>query len=191
MQNELTKKEQKVFTEIGDFIALNKYPPSVRELSALTGYSLKSVHGYIERLVEKGFVEHEKGKKRSLRIVGKPSQPIEQERERLIDVFANSGCAADADTFAELADYLLSNGAIVPPCRIGDKMYFILDDDIVDDGEFICECTVTEVGSRGFWTSGMDPAEDDMSDFTPWEDLGKTAFFSRSDAEKEYRKKCQ
>lgn len=41
MQNELTKKEQKVLTEIVDFIALNKYPPSVRELSALTGFSLK------------------------------------------------------------------------------------------------------------------------------------------------------
>lgn len=81
--------------------------------------------------------------------------------------------------------------AVIPQCRIGDKVYFILDDDIVDDGEFICECTVTEVGSRGFWVSGSDPAEDDMSDFTPWDELGKTAFFSRSDAEKEYRKKCQ
>lgn len=90
MQNELTKKEQKVLTEIVDFIALNKYPPSVRELSALTGFSLNSTHGYIERLVEKGFLYHEKGKNRSLRIVGKPSQPIEQERERLIELICES-----------------------------------------------------------------------------------------------------
>lgn len=113
-------------------------------------------------------------------------------RERLVELLANSGCAADADTFAELADHLIANGVILPPCRIGDKMYFILDDEFVDEGDDpIGECTVTEVGARGFWVSGSDPAEDDMSDFTPWEDLGKTAFFSRSDAEKEYRKKCQ
>ena len=107
-------------------------------------------------------------------------------RERLVELLANSGCAADADTFAELADHLIKNGVIAPLCNIGDKVYFILDDEIVDEGEDpIAECTVTEVGSRGFWTSGMEPAEDDMSDFTPWDELGKTAFFSRSDAEKE------
>lgn len=88
-----------------------------------------------------------------------------------------------------LADFLYGYGVIVPPLIIGNKVYFILPDEIVDDGDDpICELTVTEVGARGFWVSGCDPAEDDMSAFTPWEDLGKTAFFSRSEAEKEKNK---
>ena len=88
-----------------------------------------------------------------------------------------------------LADFLCGYGVIVPPLRIGNKVYFILPDEIVDDGDDpICELTVTEVGQRGFWVSACDPAEDDMSDFTPWDELGKTAFFSRSEAEKELAK---
>ena len=62
-----------------------------------------------------------------------------------------------------LADFLCGYGVIVPPLRIGDKVYFILPDEIVDEGgDPICELTVTEVGQRGFWVSACDPAEDDM-----------------------------
>ena len=29
------------------------------------------------------------------------------------------------------ADYLLANGVIVPPCKVGDKVYFIYDEKII------------------------------------------------------------
>lgn len=44
-------------------------------------------------------------------------------RERLIKLIINSvsGCARNwAET---IADYLLANGIIVPPCKVGDKVY--------------------------------------------------------------------
>ena len=46
-------------------------------------------------------------------------------RERLVELLANSGCAADAETFEELADHLLTNGVIVPPCNVGDTVWVI------------------------------------------------------------------
>lgn len=44
-------------------------------------------------------------------------------RARLVELLANSGCAADADTFAELADHLIENGVILLPYKIGSKLY--------------------------------------------------------------------
>lgn len=120
MQNELTKTEQKVFSAIVEFINKNSYSPSVRELCALTGgLSSGTVHKYIGRLVEKGFVEYEKGKMRSLRIVGKMDN-----KTLLIDLLNRKqqyGCTIKEDfndsrysrtTYienADIAEYLLKS----------------------------------------------------------------------------------
>lgn len=50
------------------------------------------------------------------------------ERERLIELLNNSltgsiGLSSVLST--SIADYLLANGAIVPPCNIGDTVYYI------------------------------------------------------------------
>ena len=55
------------------------------------------------------------------------------ERERLIRLIKNSGvfgrCGChynDVDRFCQdLADYLLLNGVIVPPCKVGDTVYYV------------------------------------------------------------------
>ncbi len=50
------------------------------------------------------------------------------ERERLIDLILSADISLfGADkSFAELyADYLLANGVIVPPCKVGDTVYGI------------------------------------------------------------------
>jgi hypothetical protein len=47
------------------------------------------------------------------------------ERDRLIELIQNAvnGCARH---WAEIiADYLLANGVIVPPCKVGDTVFFI------------------------------------------------------------------
>ena len=49
------------------------------------------------------------------------------DRERLIELMSNSGCSADLETYQDLADYLLANGVIVPPCKVGDTVYVITD----------------------------------------------------------------
>lgn len=42
------------------------------------------------------------------------------ERERLIELLAN----ADSYCQETLADYLLANGVIVPPCKVGETVYY-------------------------------------------------------------------
>ena len=54
-------------------------------------------------------------------------------RDRLIELIRNSGCVEtwnhytddykEPNPIDELADYLLENGVIVPPCKVGDKVY--------------------------------------------------------------------
>jgi hypothetical protein len=45
-------------------------------------------------------------------------------RDRLIELINNNGSSVlTANDFEELADYLLENGVIVPPCKVGDVVY--------------------------------------------------------------------
>ena len=88
-------------------------------------------------------------------------------------------------TAESVAEYLIKQGVIVPPLRVGDEVYFILEDEMVEDGIYITPAhKVTEVGSRGFWISCYDPPENDMGDFIGWDELGKTCFITREEAEK-------
>lgn len=73
-----------------------------------------------------------------------------------------------------IADHLLANGVIVPPCKVGDKVHFIghVSDSIPD---FIYDDTITKIGviTRGIiQEKGIDFA-----------DIGKTVFLTREEAE--------
>ena len=50
------------------------------------------------------------------------------ERERLIDIFQDCKCnhlfRDNADMLA-FANYLFDSGVIVPPCKVGDTVYYI------------------------------------------------------------------
>lgn len=109
------------------------------------------------------------------------------DREKLSELIHNSQYEYDGTKawYEQCADYLLKNGVIVPPCKVGDTVYFILEDEMVEGGFYVTPAhTVTEVGSKGFWLSSFVPAEDDMSDFNLWEEIGKTVFLTREEAEK-------
>ena len=109
-------------------------------------------------------------------------------RDRLIELIRKAkkntkGANCDLEREMLFADFLLANGVIVPPCKVGDTVYFILEDKMVEGGFYVTPAhTVTEVGSKGFWLSSFVPAEDDMSDFNVWEEIGKTVFLTREEA---------
>jgi hypothetical protein len=115
------------------------------------------------------------------------------QKERLKDLILSADVSlfGTDKSFADVyADYLLENGVIVPPCKVGDKVYFILEDVLEDTGFYVSDAhIITEVGFRGFWTSGHIPAENDMSCFEFWEALNKTAFLSKEGAEKAFAEK--
>ena len=70
-------------------------------------------------------------------------------RDRLVELIQDSvqGCARN---WAEvIADYLLANGVIVLPCKVGETVYA----DITNrrNGDFIDECIVKEIEWNADW----------------------------------------
>lgn len=96
------------------------------------------------------------------------------ERERLILIISKyffeneNGASVDG-----LADYLLANGVIVPPVRIGDAAYTLYWDD--ECPPMIEEAEILEVSTQRFW---IDSA---CFDF---DDIGQSVFLTEDDAEK-------
>ena len=84
----------------------------------------------------------------------------------------------------ELARADAEGRLVVLPCKVGDNVYFLLQE---FDGEWYMSSPIriTEIGTRGFWTSAF-PFEkpNAMDDFTSWSEFGKTVFLSREEAEK-------
>ena len=81
-----------------------------------------------------------------------------------------------------LADYLLANGVIVPPCKVGDKVYLTSGNYF---GEKIFEGVVAQIsiynnGEIRFWEYGHPLS------FTP-NDFGETVFLTREEAEQKLR----
>lgn len=66
----LTEKQKKVLSFIEQFAAEQGYPPSVREIGAAVGLaSTATVHGYLERLEKKGYLDRAALKTRAMRVV--------------------------------------------------------------------------------------------------------------------------
>lgn len=79
MPNEtLSVSEQKLFDVIVDFITQNQYPPTIRELCRLTGYSSTSlVHKKMKRLKEEGLIDFVPNGKRTIKIVTPTADVVE------------------------------------------------------------------------------------------------------------------
>lgn len=78
-----------------------------------------------------------------------------------------------------VADYLLENGVIVPPCKVGDKIYRI-----VDMSHTACESFVSSFAET------VEPYaiiyKNMMGGYSciPFEEFGKTVFLTREEAER-------
>ena len=50
------------------------------------------------------------------------------DRERLIEILSKPIYVHEyADVTVAVADHLLKNGVIVPPCKVGERLYFLYD----------------------------------------------------------------
>ncbi len=69
MRQELTEREREIFDFILTNIKNEGYAPSVRDIcNALNMKSTSTVHTYLARLEQKGFIQKDAGKSRSLRV---------------------------------------------------------------------------------------------------------------------------
>lgn len=109
-------------------------------------------------------------------------------RDRLIELIREVCTVActiccDTDSAEYMAGEFVKAGALLPPCKVGDTAYMLLEDNVPVHKWYISEERVTEVGARGFWLSGVEPAEDDLGVFIPYDEVGSEAFFDRAAAE--------
>ena len=110
-----------------------------------------------------------------------------ESRERLVELIKNAvgGCAKH---WAEIiADHLLANGVIVPPCKFHQKVYVLpTKENSLDD--------ITEMKCIGFILScdcyGVNLITAKNKLYQPSFDyFGKTVFFAREEAEAKLREK--
>ena len=94
--SEINKREKAILKFIEKEVMINGYPPSVREIGKAVGLkSTATVHGYIAKLEEKGYIKKEQQKGRTLKLlkggaVNKNQEVIEEKTaysgKELVDV---------------------------------------------------------------------------------------------------------
>ena len=66
----LNEKESRVLNAILKYIYENGFSPSIREIGKLTGIkSTSTVHRYLSRLEQKGYIERKENSPRALRVI--------------------------------------------------------------------------------------------------------------------------
>lgn len=93
-----------------------------------------------------------------------------------------------------IADYLIANGVILPPCKAGDTVYRIVypcngEPPLIIKGQ-VLEVAMTENSKNSidyrfyFWADGEGFERRIYSLWCWWSDVGKTVFLTREEAEK-------
>ena len=98
-------------------------------------------------------------------------------RDRLIELISHTQYMGGLE--GQLADYLLKNGVIVPPCKVGSGVYFAdLENKSVWDGELVSfSLDAAHLWFNCHYKCGLNI-------WHPIEDFGKTVFLTREEAEK-------
>lgn len=66
------------------------------------------------------------------------------------------------------------------PCKVGDILYCVIKDEFEEDGYFISEEPIVEVGTRGVWISSF-IGKDSMDCFISYDEFGKDVFLNKED----------
>ena len=124
------------------------------------------------------------------------------EKERLIELINNYPCMSTAEhCFIEsisedIADYLLANGVIVPPCKVGDKVWVLWGKEHgltekVHSGNVYALRFDTKKNNMRICVEGRFEVEAYGGRFThyynatfAWKSVGKTVFLTKAEAEK-------
>lgn len=97
------------------------------------------------------------------------------QREKLIELIHEFGFSGYE--MNDLADYLIANGVVVLPCKVGDKVYRIVDMSHTAYNSFLSVETVHSVNPT--YANIMGGLTE-----LPMEQFGKTVFFTKEEAEK-------
>ncbi len=104
--------------------------------------------------------------------------------DRLIEILQQKPFAYSDLSASRLADRLIAKGVIVPPCKVGDTVYCLIEDDIPTHRFYLSSEKVVEVCSKGFFTSAFFPAGEDLGEYTSYTEIGDTVFLTKEEAER-------
>ncbi len=99
-------------------------------------------------------------------------------RERLIKLIQNCVDSCPRNCAEKIADFLLANGVILPPCNVGDTIYFDTfkrGEEIGIQSHKVASINVTVETERTFGSIG--------AEIPDWA-FGKTVFLTHEEAEK-------
>ena len=105
------------------------------------------------------------------------------DRERLIELLNEAQLNCDDNygmtNTTQMADYLLENGVIVPPVKVGDIVYIIDLDDYDEYTELVTDTEVFAIGDGCFYVE-----QGSVCLTYSYSDIGESIFFTREEAEK-------
>ena len=86
------------------------------------------------------------------------------------------------------ADYLLENGVIVPPCKVGDVVYEV---DLPEYGIIVCKVTKALYDSEEVIINVIDGHGKGSEYYFDFDDFGKTVFLTKEEAEAKLKEGVQ
>lgn len=113
-------------------------------------------------------------------------------RDRLIELIAEAHDLEDVgidflDIDGYIADHLIANGAIVPPCKVGDTVYYVSDSplNLSVQANTIYEADVSRIITTRYGTTLVIQIHNsygctEIPDVNDW---GKTVFLTKEEAE--------
>ena len=123
-------------------------------------------------------------------------------KERLVELLREARCTDECGAFDnvklcngcfryekynETADYLLANGVIVPPCKVGTKVYYFSENplNLSVQANTIYEATVVRIVTTNLGTSLVIQIRNDYgcTEIPNINYFGKTVFLTREEAE--------
>ena len=93
----LTQRQREVFDFIREFIRLNRYPPTIREIATNFRLSVKGSYDHVKALERKAFLRCHENRSRAIEIV----RDAEGEKEEVASVPLLGNVAAGKPLFAE------------------------------------------------------------------------------------------
>ena len=106
-------------------------------------------------------------------------------RDRLIELLEKAAKEMDCPQMDEVADYLLANSVIVPPCKVGDRLYYCIDLGNIVHGR-VLEIIVLRVEIQDKIRFFAKTVKHYRYNYTWFDstDIGKTVFLTKEEAEK-------
>ena len=89
--------------------------------------------------------------------------------------------------YKEEARWLIENGVVLPPCKVGQTVYIIDEPDFEED--YVLDVEVSEIGQdmKGMWIGLKLPLGMRLSKYVYPNNLGKSVFLTKEEAEEKLK----